>query len=717
MASMRLLRFRVLDFRSVSDSGWVTTEAITALIGTNEAGKTNLLVPLWKLNPAKDGEINPIADFPRKRYNEFRNRDEHPVFIEADFELNTSLIQQLIKITGANEDDVREARVSRRYDGKYDISFPNEKGVTGLAKSEVAGTLDQARTEIAAISPSVKAEEAQKEAMLAALAFALAEVDVNDDTISKEALVSVQHLLHKADTESQSKKSSIVPRFLVLIEAFEEFVSRVSHPLPTASEAARTLVQKALPKFVFYSNYGNLDSEIYLPHVIQNMKRTGLGSKEEAKVRTLKVLFDFVRLEPDEILELGKDFRPAPGQPTPTQDAIDEIAVNKKEREILLQSASTELTAKFKDWWKQGDYRFRFNADGDHFRIWVSDDRRPEEIELEGRSTGLQWFLSFYLIFLVESQDSHENSILLLDEPGLSLHPLAQHDLSDFFENLSLTNQILYTTHSPFMVDADHLDRVKAVYVDAVGATAVSANLRASEGNSAQTRSIYPVHAALGLSVSQTLLQGCQPVIIEGASDQFYLSGIKNYLISRGMITPKRELLFIPAGGAKGIVAVSAIVAGKEEALPYVLADADGPGQSLVKQLLGSTYKGYEERIISLNEYCAVSSAEVEDLFPPEFLAKIVDRLPYFRAANPDDDFSETLVQGKPFVDQTQQFAERNSIVLPKGWKVELAAAVKERLTKPNKAGKSDLADDCEAVTQWVNLFARLNGEAKHEVS
>ncbi len=40
-------------------------------------------------------------------------------------------------------------------------------------------------------------------------------------------------------------------------------------------------------------------------------------------------------------------------------------------------------------------------------RIWVSDDKRPEEIELEGRSTGLQWFLSFYLVFLVESADAH----------------------------------------------------------------------------------------------------------------------------------------------------------------------------------------------------------------------------------------------------------------------------------------------------------------------
>ncbi len=74
---------------------------------------------------------------------------------------------------------------------------------------------------------------------------------------------------------------------------------------------------------------------------------------------------------------------------------------------------------------KQGDYTFDFEADGDHFRIWVSDKSRPAKVELEDRSTGLQWFLSFYLVFLVESEQEHRNAILLLDEPGLSPSPSA----------------------------------------------------------------------------------------------------------------------------------------------------------------------------------------------------------------------------------------------------------------------------------------------------
>lgn len=480
---MKLLKFRVTNFRSVEDSGWVDTDNVTALIGTNESGKTNLLIPLWKLHPAKDGQINALADYPRTLYGQFKDMDEKPVFIDAHFELSDDLAIKISELVDATQDDLRVVSVKRGFDGYYCINFPN-----------------------------------------------------------------------------------------------------ISTPLEALTDDIQQLILNNLPFFVYYSNYGNLDSEIYLPHVIENLQRTDLGQHEQAKVRTLKVLFDFVKLKPQEILELGYDFDPRTGQ-NPNQDQVKVVAEKKKEREVLLQSASTQLTKNFQSWWKQGNYRFSFSADGNFFRIWVSDDKRPEQIELEGRSTGLQWFLSFYLVFLVESTDTHKDAILLLDEPGLSLHPLAQEDLSNFFESLSRSNQLIYTTHSPFMVDPDHLDRVKAVYVDANGKTVVSSNLRANERNPAQSHSIYPVHAALGLSVSTMLMQGCQSVLVEGTSDQLYLSAIKNYLISKGHITPKRELLFVPAGGVKGITAIAPILTAKDEALPFAILDSDRPGIDMANKL------------------------------------------------------------------------------------------------------------------------------------
>jgi AAA ATPase domain len=503
-------------------------------------------------------------------------------------------------------------------------------------------------------------------------------------------------LLTAIDTAKGAKRSVITPRFGQLVDAIAETITKVTRPHPSANDAARALIIKNLPFFVYYSNYGNLDSEIYLPHVIQNMERTDLGAKEEAKVRTLRVLFEFVKLEPKEIMELGKDLPVTPTPPTTEQ--IEKTAERKKERDVLLQSASAQLTAKFRDWWKQGDYRFRFQADGDHFRIWVSDDLRPEDIELENRSSGLQWFLSFYLIFLVESAEAHSNAILLLDEPGISLHPLAQRDLSLFFDNLANTNQLIYTTHSPFLVDPDRLDRVKAVYVDDEGYTQSSPNLRIKEATQSQSRSIYAVYAALGLSASQTLMLGCQTVVVEGSSDQMYFATIKNVLIARGLFRPKREYMFPPAGGVKGVRAIVSILTGKDETLPYVILDSDSAGKTLAKHLATDLYAGYGERLLMMKDYAGFDDAETEDLIPQAVIAGIVTR--FLRAAA--EDFSEVVVAGKPIVPQIEAFANKYGIPLTLGWKVELAKMFVTKMLK------SPEVIDIPTAEKWRALFDKL---------
>lgn len=373
-----------------------------------------------------------------------------------------------------------------------------------------------------------------------------------------------------------------------------------------------------------------------------------------------------------------------------------------------MQSASTELTSKFRNWWKQGEYRFRFQADGDHFRIWVSDDKRPEDIELEGRSTGLQWFLSFYLIFLVESAESHSGAILLLDESGLSLHPLAQRDLSRFFKNLSKTNQILYTTHSPFLVDPNHLDRVKAVYIQDDGSTGVSSDLRAGEKQLARSRSIYPVYAALGISVSDILLIASEPIIVEGVSDQLYLSAMKSLLISAGSLNPSRELVFMPACGTKGVKAIVGILCGKDERLPSVLLDSDTTGSRTSSELKTSLYAASPDRVVNVSSVSSLPNAEIEDLMPSSVMLPAVDRL--LRSA--EEDFSGHFRLGFPIVAQIEEFASRHGIRLPEGWKVELAKAVKSRLLK-NGAEALERA----SLDTWAKLFSLITSDAAASVT
>lgn len=621
---MKLVKYQVTNFRSVEDSGWIEVSDVTALIGENEAGKTNLLLPLWKLNPSGNGKISPLDDMPRARYAEMRTEPAKHFFIRCIFRLSEGE-RDICERWGADRTKTENIVVIRNYAGQYGIWFENY-------------TFD-----------TIKAFELKR----------LAEIENAEEG---------------------------------------EDADRGPH--------LHGMLRQRLPKFVYYSNYGNLDAQIYLPHVVENLGRDDLGAKEAAKTRTLKVLFELVSLSPQEILELAK----ATGITERVNQYGQRISVDDKSEEqiglddeqlrtraALLQSASAKLTRTFRDWWKQGDYRFRLQADGNYFRIWVADERRSEEIELENRSTGLQWFLSFFLVFTYESEDAHENAIVLLDEPGHSLHPLAQRDLTRFFDNLAKTHQIAFTTHSPFMIDADRLDRVRKVYVDERGGTKSSANLAEAARGSGAT---YAVHSALNLSVAESLLLGCTPVIVEGPSDQHYLSAIKTILIRKGKIKPHGELVFPPSGGAKTAKLIAAILMGRDDTLPYVLLDSDVQGAQAAKNLKDSLYQGSEKLVFTTDQFVAgMTETEIEDLIPAELIIQVLDKME--RRAR--DEFEDAYKAGAPIVPQIKAWAVANSIALAEGWKVTLSLGVKNRLlSNPDR-----YANDA-VVKAWAEMFKKF---------
>lgn len=689
---MKLTRFRVTDFRSVKDSGWLEVDDVTALIGVNESGKSNLLLPLWKLNPARDGAIQPTSDYPKTKFGEIRAAPGDYHFIQAEFEAGEAALN-IAKAAGITEELASVVRVTRYYDGKYSVDFPKHLIKRTFEREWLSNALSQKAESIRASQPLKKEGELNESIAdgLVQVAQSLPETEQLGVAALKTVIASVKALIPSEPADT----SVIVPFAQQLVQELNSKQREITAVPPGRREGVVETTVKLIPPFVYYANYGNLDTEIYLPHVVENLARDDLGGSAAAKARTLRVLFSFVRLQPQEILELGTDFREANGR-EPTSEEIAEIAENKRTRSILLQSAGATLTTEFRDWWRQGDYDFRFEADGNHFRIWVKDERRPTEVELENRSTGLQWFLSFYLVFLVESKGDHKSAVLLLDEPGVSLHPLAQRDLSAFFENLSKTNQIMYTSHSPFLVDADRLERARKVYVAEDGTTKATPNLRHSEGKDTQAGAAYAVHSALNLSVAESLLVGCQPVLVEGPSDQHYLTAIKALLVSGGKITPKRELVFPPCGGTKTARVVASILTGRDEVLPTMLLDDDQPGRQMRANLKSGLYKEDPDKVLTVRDYVGYDACEVEDLMPFEILAEEMDRL----EREPDNRLADVIKPNEPFVGQVEAWAEREGVVLKDDWKVTLAVKVKQRvLTK----GLSAISDD--VVGKWVQLF------------
>lgn len=601
----KLIKYRVQKFRSIEDSGWIETDKVGCLVGTNESGKTNILLALWKLNPANKEPINPLTDYPRKLYHTYSNTNGSETFISAEFEISDHLAIKISELTGWHYSLMKKVVLSRLYNGKYRTEL-SKNHITSFEGNEVISILQTALESLKTSDLKEKEDDTVFQSLIQNIEDTISSITVDTD-LERDSIDKIISESENFLTEHYKRKTNINSFYADhLIKPLQKISAGFEEGGIVLTSDAKTQIRNNIPTFVYYSDYGNLDSEIYLPHVIDNFERGNLGEKERAKVRSLKVLFEFVNLSPDQILELGKESLPlrvitknqygnvqSDEMEEPEEKDISLESKQKKEREILLQSASSTLTEDFKLWWKQGNYKFRFQADGNHFRIWVSDDKRSEEIELEGRSRGLQWFFSFFLVFLVESKDSHSNCILLLDEPGLSLHPLAQFDLTAFFNSLSEENQIVYTTHSPFMVNPENLGSVYAMYVGEDGKSVVSPDLRANK--KIAQKSIYPVHAAIGITVSDTLLIGCQPVLVEGASDQIYLQLMKTYALSQGKYVNEKELVFIPTGGVRGMSPVIKIISGRDNDLPFVLLDSDTAGKEKKKTLEKGLYKA--ERI------------------------------------------------------------------------------------------------------------------------
>lgn len=686
---MKLIRFRVTNFRSIKDSTWIDCSDVTNIIGINEAGKSNALLALWKFNPTDKAEINLLEDLPRNEYSSLKNSCQELPFIEVIFRLedDDELLKKLIKITGRRKEELSEIHIKRFYSGEYSYEFPHEETITELPSKEFTTFIEEKINAISKISIESKVEKHYKatvESILNCYIDELQQIVMIDKNLLQEFISNTENTGAKP-----SAKSEIQPIVNDVLKYFREQMELLSRP-PIRCDEVWQQVFSLMPNFVYYSNYGNLDTEIYLPHVIDNLERNDITGVVAAKVRTLKVLFDFIGLNPKEILELGND------SANLSQDEIEKFNKKKEERTVLLNSASSKLTKEFKQWWKQGNYVFDLRADGKFFKIWVSDENRPEKVVLEARSTGLQWFLSFYLVFLTQTKTNLKNTIILLDEAGLSLHPLAQKDLLAFFKNLATTNQIIHTTHSPFLVDTNNIDSVKIAYIDNDGYTVISNDLRANSDPKRDT-SVYAVHAALGLSVSDIMLNGCQPVIVEGASDQYYLNAIKTYLIASGLFKPSKDIVFMPAGGVKGVSAIASIVSAKGE-LPYVIIDGDTSGTSFKDKLKKDLYKDEEHKLICLKDFVeGLEAVEIEDIIPFSCISKAIDRL--FR--NVDDfEFDEVYDSKKSLLSQIEEYARMNRVQLPKGYKVEIAKFAKQKIINMSEKEKE--------VDIWIKIFEQI---------
>ena len=692
---MKATRFRVQNFRNVDDSGWIPLEAVTAFVGRNESGKTTLLKALHKFNPGSPEAYNPQREFPRDRYTsdyiKSRSSDRRWPVCSVKFDLSDDDRAEIDKL-GGDDQVVPESVVATRYYGGQ-ITFEYEPALTvGVVSPE---SMLAALETFATNAGQLEVEEGEPEgaataqpAELVSWARGLQErLRADDDLSSDVGVQCLTDLLEGADARTQQSTEALIEELRGVAQ-------------PSLERAKRNLMarqidsplESRLPVFIYFEDYGILDSAIWLPSFLRDLERDPTA----ARVRTINAMFSHVGLDPAEIARLGTPqstrMRAQGEEPTRAQMEADQEGIER--RAILLNAASTDISRRFSEWWSQRRHKIRYHADGEYFRIWIADELRPDvEIELESRSKGFQWFLSFYLVFLVESEDGHKDAILLLDEPGLHLHPTAQQELIGFFETLSETNQIAYTTHSPFLIDGEHLHRVRPVTEDESGHSTVT-----TEEWPENRDTIFPLQAAAGYAMIQSLFAHRKNVLVEGLSDFYYLHALSQQCSATGRATLPEDIYITPCGGVRNVSRLASLFLG-HDARPLVILDGDDAGRARQNALLRDLYAGHDLGIVMLDDVLGRpgQEVEIEDILGDEVLLDGLGALIGEAISLADDDPAASLPS------RAEAAAQRQGAELPEHWK----AAVARHLVSSWAERRMTLPDD--VLDRAAVMFAEIN--------
>ena len=337
------------------------------------------------------------------------------------------------------------------------------------------------------------------------------------------------------------------------------------------------------------------------------------------------------------------------GQTTPEDQPIVEIlksvgvnyevllnAPGDNERGIeikkALKAVDKELNKILESWSQHEIYCMESEILSSNLSIYIRDRRNPDSYltrkPFGSESHGFRWFFSFLMkqkYFYTDNTDV----ILLLDEPGLSLHAKAQKKLLQFFENeLASRHQVIYTTHSPFMIDLGHLDRVRVVENKSLeeGSDTLKYNESGTKVSpdalSTGKDTLIPLQSALGYDISQGLIISKNFLIVEGKSDEIYIGAISCFLekSNREGLGPWNIV------HARGIGNVASFVKlfGATGLNLAVLVDRHSNEKQKIENLSneGTIDK---DRVLTYADFTESNEADVEDMLTLDFYLKLVN--------------------------------------------------------------------------------------------
>lgn len=556
---LKLKEVKISKYKSYLETQVVLIEdKITTLVGKNESGKTAFLEAVAKFNYfEKDSkfQFDVTADYPRNELKKYQ-RDKTPVeVIKCTFEISDELSQKISNELGADVFKTKSFSYGINYEGIpvwYNISANEEIFLKSYLKNlELTPETIQ---ELKGIK-SIKA------------------LEVLFPTTQNEEVKKLYQELKKDFIDKSYKWDNIIQGYI-----------------------AQNYLKPNFPQLWYFDEYYALPSRININRLKNNQIDAELTAEA---LKTSKALFELAGIETDKIINAS----------------TFEMFVAE------LEATSNEITDQiFKYWSTNENLEIKFAIESIQknqnqiekildIRIW--NNKHRVSLPLKNRSKGFNWFFSFIVWFSKIQSEGNKNFILLLDEPGLNLHASAQADLLRYIEDLAKEYQVIYTTHSPFMIDSNHLERVRTVY-DSDAGSIISSAIQEKDPDT-----LFPLQAALGYDIAQNLFISKNNLLVEGPADLLYLSIMSSILESEKKEGLKESITIVPIGGMDKVASFISLLRGSKLNIVCLLDSfSDQKGKQRIDDLI--KVKIIKDRNVRyFDEFVKTSNgrADIEDLF------------------------------------------------------------------------------------------------------
>lgn len=577
---MKLKRVHITEFQSVRDAGEFEIGEITCLVGKNESGKTALLQALYRLNPFIEGHrrYSVTDDYPRWEVEDYRLAVEteerpHAVVAKAVFEIEQDDQKAVADIVGSNALLGDLLTLSKGYDNLLNFQFELDED--------------------------------------AALSYMVAQYQFTPDVACQLGeCKTVPKLIEVLGNTEQTEA----------VQALQRLLQTVQQHGGVKTYLYKEILYLRVPRFLYFDEYYQMKGQANIEALKQRQQQNTLDPSDYP----LLGLIHRARLNLDELLN-----------PTRTRDL--------KNR---LEGAGNYLTRQVVKYWSQNRYlQLRFDVrparpddpagmtSGTNIWSEVYDSKHMVTTELGTRSRGFVWFFSF-LAWYGDVQRDQQKLIILLDEPGLSLHAKAQEDLLRYFEaEVKGNHQLIYTTHSPFMVDPMHFERVRIVQDRSIDTDAQLP--MEQEGTKVLTDvldatgdSLFPLQGALGYEIYQTLFIGPNSLIVEGVSDLLYLQTMSALMEKHGRTGLNIDFMsgwtVTPVGGSDKVPTFVALIGAQKHLNVAVLIDY----QKKDRQTIENLYKRKlleKKQVLTFADFTGGVEADIEDLFDLNFYVRLIN--------------------------------------------------------------------------------------------